>query len=385
AEVNDLGIVQYSSQYDYRLPSTNSISALETFAATASFNALAKWSEFAATRGIETFNVWVAMFMNDEVLAVYMLRQTAAFKDAALVRSRDAAKLAVCDVVVDVGGVYDVEKFRFDHHQRGFFETFSDKHKTKLSSAGLVYKHFGKEIIASELDLKQEDKDVDTLYVKVYDDFIEALDGTDNGINQYPLELTPAYKDSTNLHSRVGRLNPWWNQKVTDTERDSRFQEVTLLAGNELTSRIRFLGLSWLPARSIVSSAFDTSDLLSRVVVLEQPCPWSEHLLDVERERGITEERNILYVLYPDDSNDSWRIQCVGKKAGGFDNRKSLPESWRGLRDDELSEISKIPGCVFVHAGGFIGGTVHEISRIHYCSLFRFSCLDLTNHALVPS
>ncbi|RUP47999.1 hypothetical protein BC936DRAFT_145083 [Jimgerdemannia flammicorona] len=235
---------------------------------------------------------------------------------------------------------------------RGFFETFSDKHKTKLSSAGLVYKHFGKEIIASELDLKQEDKDVDTLYVKVYDDFIEALDGTDNGINQYPLELTPAYKDSTNLHSRVGRLNPWWNQKVTDTERDSRFQEVTLLAGNELTSRIRFLGLSWLPARSIVSSAFDTSDLLSRVVVLEQPCPWSEHLLDVERERGITEERNILYVLYPDDSNDSWKIQCVGKKAGGFDNRKSLPESWRGLRDDELSEISKIPGCVFVHAGG---------------------------------
>ena len=29
---------------------------------------------------------------------------------------------------------------------------------------------------------------------------------------------------------------------------------------------------------------------------------------------------------------------------------------WRGLRDNELSEKSGIPGCIFVHASGFIGG-----------------------------
>lgn len=46
-----------------------------------------------------------------------MLRRTAAFQDAALVRTRDPNKLADCDVVVDVGGVYDADKFRFDHHQ----------------------------------------------------------------------------------------------------------------------------------------------------------------------------------------------------------------------------------------------------------------------------
>ena len=34
----------------------------------------------------------------------------------------------------------------------------------------------------------------------------------------------------------------------------------------------------------------------------------------------------------------------------------SLLEEWRGLRDQELSEVSGIPGCVFVHANGFIGG-----------------------------
>lgn len=36
--------------------------------------------------------------------------------------------------------------------------------------------------------------------------------------------------------------------------------------------------------------------------------------------------------------------------------RLSLKEEWRGLRDEELSKISGIPGCIFVHANGFIGG-----------------------------
>ena len=36
--------------------------------------------------------------------------------------------------------------------------------------------------------------------------------------------------------------------------------------------------------------------------------------------------------------------------------RLSLPEEWRGLRDDELSQKSGIDQCIFVHAGGFIGG-----------------------------
>lgn len=39
-----------------------------------------------------------------------------------------------------------------------------------------------------------------------------------------------------------------------------------------------------------------------------------------------------------------------------FPHRLPLPEAWRGLRDEALSELAGIPGCVFVHASGFIGG-----------------------------
>lgn len=34
-----------------------------------------------------------------------------------------------------------------------------------------------------------------------------------------------------------------------------------------------------------------------------------------------------------------------------------LPKAWRGVRDDALSGLTGIPGCVFVHAAGFIGGS----------------------------
>lgn len=39
-------------------------------------------------------------------------------QDAEIIRTRDAAQLAECDVVVDVGGEFDPKKHRYDHHQR---------------------------------------------------------------------------------------------------------------------------------------------------------------------------------------------------------------------------------------------------------------------------
>jgi len=69
-----------------------------------------------------------------------------------------------------------------DHHQRGFFQTFSEQFSTKLSSAGLIYKHYGKEIIAKILQWDLNDPRLDIIYSKVYVEFIEAFDGIDNGI-----------------------------------------------------------------------------------------------------------------------------------------------------------------------------------------------------------
>ncbi|KAG0241480.1 metal-dependent protein hydrolase [Mortierella sp. GBAus27b] len=293
-------------------------------------------------------------FHCDEALAVHMLRQTKLFSGADLLRTRDPAKLATCDVVVDVGGVYDPSVHRYDHHQRGFTEVFGGKFETKLSSAGLVYKHFGKEIIASVLNLEESDPKVQLLHDKVYENFIEAIDGGDNGISQYPTDIKPRYRSGTSLPQRVGGLNPWWNQK--DVDQDAQFLKAVAMTGEDFTDAVRYLGLSWMPARELVVQALDKrmdNHPSGQILVFDQSCPWKEHLFNLEEEQCIQDKP--YYVLYPDDNNQ-WRVQCVPPSPESFECRKALPEQWRGFRDEELSERSGIPNSIFVHMAGFIGG-----------------------------
>ncbi|KAI8056785.1 metal-dependent protein hydrolase [Syncephalis plumigaleata] len=279
-------------------------------------------------------------FHCDEALALFILRQTPEFKDAGI--TRDASILAQCDAVVDVGGEYIPEKCRFDHHQRDFAETFSNTTRTKLSSAGLVYKHFGKQVIALQLQLEESDEKVELLYQKIYKDFIEALDGIDNGIQQYPANVEPAYVDRTHLASRA------------------RFFKAMEMAGEEFLDRVRYLGLAWLPARALVERAMEQRlevDASGAILCLEHFCPWKEHLFELEKEQGITDTtaNRPLYVLYEDEKK-CWRVQAIPTSPDSFASRLPLAEDWRGIRDEELSSKSGIPGCVFVHHSGFIGG-----------------------------
>lgn len=52
-----------------------------------------------------------------------MLKSLPEYKDAEIIRTRDMSKLENCDIVVDVGAVFDHDKKRYDHHQREFTET----------------------------------------------------------------------------------------------------------------------------------------------------------------------------------------------------------------------------------------------------------------------
>jgi urease accessory protein len=76
----------------------------------------------------------------DEALAVNLLRKLPQYATATLQRSRDKSIIDQASIVVDVGAEYDAARHRYDHHQRGFEETFDKDHKIKLSSAGLVWK-----------------------------------------------------------------------------------------------------------------------------------------------------------------------------------------------------------------------------------------------------
>ncbi|KZV40919.1 hypothetical protein F511_05164 [Dorcoceras hygrometricum] len=323
----------------------------------------------AAVKRVGTHN---GSFHCDEALGCFMIRLTNKFSDAHIVRTRDPKILGkvfvkkpellqvldTLDAVLDVGGVYDPVKDRYDHHQKGFDEVFGHGFNTKLSSAGLIYKHFGREIIAKELQVDKDHPDVQRLFLAVYKSFMEAIDAIDNGINQYDTDQTPRYVNSTHLSSRVGKLNLDWIDPDQSAEKENAaFDRAMALAGTEFLDSIRSHARSWLPARSIVIeclAARHDIDPSGEIMVLNRFCPWKLHLFELEEEEKI--EPSVKYVLYQDDRSKHWRVQAVAIAPDRFESRKALPVPWRGLRDDELSKESGIPGGVFVHMSGFIGG-----------------------------
>ncbi|EGD97703.1 hypothetical protein TESG_05105 [Trichophyton tonsurans CBS 112818] len=320
-------------------------------------------------------------FHADEALAVYLLRLLPAYSTSPVIRTRDPGQLATCHTVVDVGGVYDPSQNRYDHHQRTFDTTFP-QHQTKLSSAGLVYMHFGKAIIAQHMGLSTEHQDVSTIYEKLYADFIEALDAHDNGISVYcPKAISNAglekrFRDGgINLGSLIGDMNLCGPSENLDE--DALFARASTFIGEAFSRKLHAASSKWLPARATVAQAHQSRMDVhpsGKIMLLENSgIPWKEHLYRLEEEAGNvtagTADNKVFYVIYPESTAEksNWRVQCVPVSENSFESRKPLPETWRGARDSELDSIiskemeekqrERIPeGAIFVHASGFIGG-----------------------------
>lgn len=325
-------------------------------------------------------------FHCDEALACGLLRHTSAFQGASILRTRDTAQIDKCDIVVDVGAVYDPARHRYDHHQSSFHGTMTttrQTYQTRLSSAGLVYKHFGRLIIAEyvanalrspsraailtmtgwpETYTTLSEAEIEILFDVIYKNFVEQVDGIDNGVEHYALaehgigRLVKQYTQNTTLSDRVGRLHAWWNEPENNdsTAENAAFVEAVELTSSEFFAAVNYYAFSWMPARALVEAAFAKATQVhpsGKIVVFDGSfCPWKDHLLGIEEEKGCIGQ--VLYVLYSDGKG--WRVQAVPKSNSGFENRKPLP--YRGLRDQELSDACGIEGGVFVHVSGFIGG-----------------------------
>jgi uncharacterized UPF0160 family protein len=166
--------------------------------------------------------------------------------------------------------------------------SFGEKgYATKLSSAGLIYKHFGHRILQEVL--KGDDGEnaneelVSVCYQKLYKGFFEHVDAIDNGIAVS--DQAPKYHISTTLSARVGTLNPSWNEPQTSDVVNERFREAMALTCSEFLSHAHSLSHSWWPARSIVQKALDTRKDVhpsGQIILFDQACPWKDHLFELE-------------------------------------------------------------------------------------------------------
>ncbi|KAJ8982928.1 hypothetical protein NQ317_004584 [Molorchus minor] len=299
------------------------------------------------------------VFHCDEILACFMLKQLPEYAEAEIIRTRDPTILERCDIVVDVGGEYNPKRHLYDHHQRGFEETLTsvrpDLIKNKFikfsvctlwarDNLGNVKKG---SFVATSYSLR-------SIYFHIYDTFIEEIDAIDNGVPMYT-EGKPRYRINTHLSARIHRLNPEWNDPETDST-DKLFYKAMDVVGTEFKERILEASKIWWPAREILKKAIEDRKNFhdtGEIILLNERCPWKDHLQALEEEMGISGE--IKFCIFH-DKGDSWRVQGIPVQPDSFICRVFLHKDWRGVRDEELSNIAGIDGCIFCHSTGFIGG-----------------------------
>ena len=260
-------------------------------------------------------------FHADDVFSIAVFRNI--LPSFELIRTRDLSLIAKADIVVDVGGEYDPETGRFDHHQRG--GAGERESGIPYSSFGLIWQQYGLEMCQGNQDVANA---VDAGLVST----IDAIDcGHASGV-----------QEGISLSQTIGMFNPTWQE---DTKLDECFDEAVTFASRIL---LRFIAAArgGISAKEIVTKAIDDA-ADPRVIVLEKYTPWKKTVLALSEEA--------LFVVYPSHTGE-WRIQAVPAERGSFENRKSLPTPWAGLSDKELQEVTGIDDAMFCHNGLFIAG-----------------------------
>lgn len=234
-----------------------------------------------------------------------------------------------CELIYDIGGGC------FDHHQKG--GNGERDNGIPYSSAGLVWKTLGR-----KLSRKLANGDADNgkhLWRQVDDMLISGIDAIDNGFKTIDGTVNVPVMGISQM---ISMMNPNWDSQESS---DDCFVKAVCFARQILEETINSI-LSKLKAKSIVDNAISKAD--NGIMVLDQFCPWQEHIFASEQEKAST----INYVIFP-SLRGGYMVQCVPDSLGSFGQRKSLPSNWRGLRDADFATEVGIADAIFCHNGGF--------------------------------
>lgn len=256
-------------------------------------------------------------FHADEVSACALLILFDLIDRKLIVRTRDQEKLEHCEYVCDIGGLYDKQKKRFDHHQLDY--------KGKFSSAGMVLDYLKyKEIISPGL------------YDFFYHSVIQGVDAYDTG------EIKTK-EIGCSFSQVIANFLPI-EYEAPEEKRNIAFQEaLDFVLGHLRRLKERFFYIQ--KCRDKVKTVMEKSGYY---LVFDEPLAWLENFFDLGGEK-----HPALFVIMP--SGPHWKLRCIPPSINNrMQVRVPLPLQWAGLRNDELKKESHIEGAVFCHKGRFI-------------------------------
>ena len=257
-------------------------------------------------------------FHADDVCATSLLLLLDLVDRDKIYRTRDANLLESLEYVCDVGGVYDSSIKRFDHHQNSY--------KGVFSSAGMLL-----------LYLKNEGVMHEDFYGYLHRSIIHGVDEVDNGLCMPKLG-----------HCSFSNVITYFvpvTYDASDVELFTSFMEAvdfTLDLLKRMQAKFEVLQ-KYKQKVSLVMQQMDNC------LVFDEPVLWLEPFFELGGEKHkakfvIMPTPQGLYKLrgVPPSLEKRMLVRCP------------FPESWAGLLDEELQEVTGIDGAVFCHKGRFI-------------------------------
>ena len=257
-------------------------------------------------------------FHADDVMAWALIR-TFFDAEAELTRTRDQARIETMDVVFDVGGLYDPSSLRFDHHQQ--------EYTGPLSSAGMVLRW-----------LESSGRLTAPLARLLREQIVDYVDAVDNG-RRMPDAGVPC----------IAKLVDAYNQGCyTMDDFDAGFRRAGEVAKGMVVG-IKLGHEDRLASAAAVLSAMDEARAAGRnVIFMDRYHAWKDIYFD---HNGVDHPTD--FVLHP-GVDGRWRAVAIPPVRGSFAQKRSFPESWAGLGDEELSAATGVAGSLFCHKNRFI-------------------------------
>jgi uncharacterized UPF0160 family protein len=283
-------------------------------------------------------------FHADDVFAVAAL--DIVFPGCELIRTREPAKIRDADFAVDVGGIWDPQRGRFDHHQKGF--EGARESGVVYASAGLVWKEYGARCVALTAE-SHEGYVISAEYAQqiayaIDSDLVQYLDMSDTGA----AKNAPG---SYGLSAVISGFNPSWIDEqasgdvaVAEEFRLEQFRRAMGFMQDIITNAVKYRVGGLLAVDQVrQSEVLEEGRLL---LLKNSALPWSSLVRN--------EMPKALFVISHNITEQRYMLHTVPATADTFEARKDLPAAWAGLQGAELAAVTGVPDAGFCHNKLFI-------------------------------
>lgn len=210
------------------------------------------------------------------------------------------------------------------------------------SSAGLIWKDFGHEIVKST-------PNPDWVWEFIDINLIMDIDSSYMSTS------------STCLSNLILTFNPNWDSNETNNE---AFLKAVDFAKNILNNYLNY-ACSLCKAEKIVEEQIEKSE--NSILILEKEMPWKNTLLNSENSKA----QNILFAIYPDSSSKSFVFEEIPVSIDDIlTSRKSIPDDWKGLTPSTLYKKTGIQDALYCPPLGKTGhsktleGAIDAVKKI---------------------